>query len=370
MKKIIATLSILPVSILFAAGAPDNSVELDAGMMANVHIETVKSEAARRVLTATGKVQFNDDRVVHVIAPMPGQVTNFTLRVGDRVEKDQVIFSIKSREVASLVTDYFDSQHDHDLADKTLTMTKDLFEHQAASKVSLQQAENDLAKAKAHVARAEEALRVLGLDPKEIDTHGGLQALIPVHAPLGGIVIERNIATGQFVQGDSTSLLTLADPATVWVLADVFENDLHLIHPGQHAQLAAVAYPDRRFTATVERIGDRIDADSRTMKVRLLVSNSDLLLKPEMFITAALDLAGTSAGLTVPAQAMIVEGTRGYVFVQSGDRRFVKTLVTATPDGAGRLRITAGLKPGDRVVTDGALLVNFRQASQREEAGK
>jgi cobalt-zinc-cadmium efflux system membrane fusion protein len=371
VKRIITTSYILAMAIPLAlAAADDNGVDLDPGMMANVHVETVKSQVMRRVLTATGKVQFNDDHVVRVLAPMPGQVANFTLRTGDRVEKDQVIFSIRSREVASLVTDYLDGQRDQDLADKTWTMTKDLFDHQAASKISLQQAENDLAKAKAHVARAEEALRILGVEPKDVGTGGGLQALIPVRAPAGGIVIERNMTAGQFVQGDGTALLTIADPATVWVLADVFENDLHLIHPGQHATVTAVAYPDRRFSATVERIGDKIDADSRTMKVRLLVSNNDLLLKPEMFITAGLELAGTSAGLTIPAQAMIADGPRGYVFVQTGERHFVRRQVVAAPDGSGRLRVTEGIKAGERVVTDGALLVNFRQVNQKEEAGK
>jgi cobalt-zinc-cadmium efflux system membrane fusion protein len=106
------------------------------------------------------------------------------------------------------------------------------------------------------------------------------------------------------------------------------------------------------------------------MKVRLLVPNSDGLLKPEMFITAGFDLGGTAAGLTIPATAMLVEGTQSYAFLQTADRTFVKTPITATADGPGRLRVTAGLKAGDRVVTDGALLVNFRQANQKEEGDK
>lgn len=376
MRQIITKFFILPAAmavtaaLVCAAGNAGDSVQLDPSMMGNVHIETVKPETMHKILAATGKVQFNDDHVIHVLAPMPGQITNFHLRVGDRVEKDQVIFSIRSREVASLVTDYLDSERDQDLAEKTWNMTKDLYDHEAASRISLQQADNDLAKAKAHVARAVESLRVLGIDQKDVDAGHGMQALIPVHSAAGGIVIDRAVTEGQYVQGDGTALLTVADPATVWVLADIFENDLHLIHAGQHAQITAVAYPGKRFNATVERIGEKIDADSRTMKVRLLVPNSDGLLKPEMFITAGFDLGGTAAGLTIPATAMLVEGTQGYAFLQTADRTFVKTPITATPDGPGRLRVTSGLKAGDRVVTDGALLVNFRQANQKEEGDK
>src|SRR6185369_2284620 len=111
-------------------------------------------------LGGTGKVQFNDDRTVRILAPLPGQVVDFHLGVGDSIEKDQLLFSIKSHEVASLVTDYLESQRDLDLAQKTYNMNKDLFEHQAASRISFQQAESDLAKANTHVARGEEGLRV------------------------------------------------------------------------------------------------------------------------------------------------------------------------------------------------------------------
>ena len=148
--------------------------------------------ALHGLLTATGKVQFNEDRTARVLAPMPGQVVDLQLRVGDKVQKDQVLFSIKSREVAALVTDYHENQRDLDLAAKTHAMTKDLFEHQAASRIALQQAEGDLAKAQSHVARAEEALRVLGLDPEEVEKSGGLRSLVPVRTPIGSLLSVRS----------------------------------------------------------------------------------------------------------------------------------------------------------------------------------
>jgi cobalt-zinc-cadmium efflux system membrane fusion protein len=330
-------------------------------MLANVHVEEVRAQAMGRTLTATGKVQFNEDQTARVLAPLPGQVLDLKVRVGDPVMKDQVLFSIKSREVAALVTDYHESQRDEDLAEKTYNMTKDLFEHQAASRISLQQAEGDLAKAKAHVARAEEALHVVGLDPES-----GLRSVVPVLSPLSGSVIERTLTPGQFVQADSTPLLTIADLMTVWVLVDVFERDIHEVHVGQKVQVTAVAYPDRRFTARVERINDKVDPDSRTLKVRLLVLNPNLLLKPEMFISASLDLGGSATGLTVPAQASFTEGDKSYLFVATGDRQFERRQIVAAPDGAGRLRVVSGVTSGDRVVTDGALLLRLRQTQQKD----
>jgi membrane fusion protein, heavy metal efflux system len=343
------------------SAAKADTVEVDPNMMANIRIEQVREQTLHRQLTATGKVQFNEDHMARVLAPLPGQVVDLQVRVGDTVRKDQVLFSIKSREVAVLVTEYLESQRDLDLAEKTHTMTKDLFEHQAASRIAFRQAASDLEKAQSHVARAEEALHVLGLDPKEIDKTGGLRSLIPVLAPQSGNVIERTLTPGQFVQADSTALLTVADVATVWVLLDVFESDIHLVHPGDKVQVTATAYPDRPFNATVDRISDKVDPETRTLKVRLLVSNPGLLLKSEMFVAASLELSERTTGVTVPAKALLSEDDRSYIFVATGERRFERRLVSAIPDGSGRMRVTSGIRTGDRIVTDGALLLSFRQ---------
>ena len=360
-----------------AAAAPDpansaakkelpNDVELDPAMLANIHVETVRAESGRSNLSGTGKVQFNDDRTVRILAPLPGQVIDFHAGVGDSIEKDQVLFSIKSREVASLVSDYLQSQRDLDLAQKTYNMNKDLFEHQAASRISFQQAENDLAKANTQVARSEEGLRVLGIDPKQAVQDGGLRSLVPVRAPMSGTLIERNLTPGQYVQADSTALLTIADLSTVWVLVDVFERDIHLVHVGQKVQVVAAAYPDRRFPATVERISDKVDPDSRTLKVRLLVSNPKFLLKPEMFITSSLELSGGGAAISVPASAVFTEDGKSYVFAAINDRRFERRLIVAASDAEGRLRVTSGLRVGDRIVTDGAMLLDYRRKQNQD----
>jgi membrane fusion protein, heavy metal efflux system len=174
-------------------------------------------------------------------------------------------------------------------------------------------------------------------------------------------VIERTLTPGQFVQADSTALLTVADVATVWVLLDVFESDIHLVHPGDKVQVTATAYPDRPFNATVDRISDKVDPETRTLKVRLLVSNPGLLLKSEMFVAASLELSERTTGVTVPAKALLSEDDRSYIFVATGERRFERRLVSAIPDGSGRMRVTSGIRTGDRIVTDGALLLSFRQ---------
>jgi cobalt-zinc-cadmium efflux system membrane fusion protein len=184
---------------------------------------------------------------------------------------------------------------------------------------------------------------------------------------MGGTLIERNLTPGQYVQADSTALLTIADLSTVWVLVDVFERDIHLVRPGQKVQVVAAAYPDRRFTATVERISDKVDPDSRTLKVRLLVSNPEFLLKPEMFVTASLELSAGDTAMFVPAGAVFTEDGKSYVFAAINDRRFERRQVTAAPDAEGRLRVTSGLRAGERIVSDGAMLLDYRRKQQQQD---
>ena len=345
---------------------PDSSkgFTLDDKMLANIRTQEVRSQDLPMLLTTTGKVQFNEDRIARVLAPASGQVLSLHVKVGDPVKKGETLFYINSREAAAAITEHLESHKDLQLAEKTHAMTLDLFQHQAASVMALRQAESDLAKARAHVARTEESLRVLGLDVDRSERSERLDSRIPVRSPLGGTVIERRVTEGQFVQPDSNPLLVVADLSTVWVLADIFEHDLHLVSLGQKAEVSTVAYPDRRFMARVSRISDSLDPTTHTVKVRFLADNSTGQLKPEMFATVTLILSQATQVLTVPATAVFVEGERNYVFVLQSDHHLTRQQVNVVPDPSGRARVVGGLQAGDRVVSDGALLLQLEESKK------
>jgi cobalt-zinc-cadmium efflux system membrane fusion protein len=300
--------------------------------------------------------------MARILAPVSGQVARLDARVGDAVRARQVVLLIDSREVAAAIAEHLESHRDLDLAEKTYAMTRDLFDHQAASRIALEQAASELTKARGRVARTEESLRVLGLDPSEGEQK--LDPRIPVRAPLGGSVIERRVTEGQFVQPDGNALLVIADLASVWVVADVFERDLGRVHPGQRAEVATAAYPDARFIARVERLSDTVDPSSRTVKVRFLVENPSRRLKPEMFAHVTLVLGESARTLTVPARAVFSEGEASFVFVRDSGGRFSRRRVETVPDGPGRARVRSGLEMGERVVVDGALLLRLEQNKQ------
>jgi len=343
------------------ASTGESRLHLGEEQLVEIRVEELTMRIAGDVIRTTGTVEFNADRMARILTPVSGQVQELRLNVGDDVHRGDTLFVLSSREVASAIADHLASQKDLDFSEKTFAMTKDLFDHQAASRISLQQAENDLAKARAKVAQTAEMLRVLGFDESAIANSGALLSRVPVRASISGTITERTITNGQFVGAESTPLLTIADLSTVWVQADVFERDLHRIAAGQKADVTTAAYPDDRFSAEVARIGAVVDAQTRTAKLRFVVANPGLRLKPGMFTTATLQVSGGTPALTVPAKAVFVENGRSYAYVQTGFAEFTRRAVETIPGGGDRVRITRGLSAGDHIVTDGVLLLRARE---------
>jgi len=346
-----------------ASAERDPRVRLDEAQLGQIKIEELSARSSGDVIRTTGSVEFNGDRTARILAPVPGQVQALHVNVGDEVRQGETLFMLSSREVASSVADHVASHKDLDLSEKTFAMTKDLFEHGAASRISMQQAENELAKARAKVAQTEEVLRVLGFDEAALENPATLPSRIPIRSPISGTVIERTVTNGQFVGSESSPLLTLADLATVWVQADVFERDLHRIAAGQKADVTTAAYPDEHFSAQVARIGTIVDAQTRTAKMRFVVANPGFRLKPGMFTTATLQIPSQSSLLTAPAKAIFVENGRSYTYVQDGKDTFARREIDTLPAAGDRVRVARGLSAGERVVADGVLLLRALEAN-------
>jgi cobalt-zinc-cadmium efflux system membrane fusion protein len=352
-----------PVKGASAPSAVDRGrVHLSDAQLAKVHIEELSANAPGDVIRATGTVEFNGDHMAKLLAPVAGQVQRLAVNVGDTVRKSDVLYLLSSRDVAAAVADYETSQKDLEMAERTNAMTQDLFDHQAASRIALQQSENDLAKAHAKVQQTEENLAVLGVDAKAVDGRTLHSSTVPIHSPIDGTVIDRAVTEGQFVGTDATPLITIADLSSVWIQADIFERDLRHIAVGETADVTTAAYPSDRFVAHVSRIASVLDPQTRTAKVRFLVANAGERLKPGMFASIDLHLAEAASALTVPASAAFVENGESLVYVQVAPQEFARRSVDTAPTGANRLRVMKGLTAGDKVITDGVLLLRQLEA--------
>jgi cobalt-zinc-cadmium efflux system membrane fusion protein len=170
-------------------------------------------------------------------------------------------------------------------------------------------------------------------------------------------VVERNVLVGQEVRGDAAqALLTITDLSTVWVLADVYEQDLALVTTGAEVAVRVPAYPNETFTGKVLYVGDVVDATTRTVKVRCVVPNLDGRLKPEMFAKVDLHDDGTHPTLRVPDKAVLLDGDKSEVVLAVKGKFRLRTVHTG-PEVDGYIRILDGLEPGDVVVTEGALFI-------------
>jgi cobalt-zinc-cadmium efflux system membrane fusion protein len=340
----------------------DGAITVDPVMLSSLKVDTIADRETASTLTVAGKVQFDEDRVARVLVPLPGQVVGLRVKVGDAARKGETLCAISSRDAAIAIGDEIESRKDLELAEKNAAMTQDLFDHEAASKIALQQAQNDLAKARARAARTGEALRVLGLTGRDDLARGNAGwGRVPIVSPITGVVFERKITDGQFVQSDSTPILTIANLDAVWAIGDVFERDLRLVSKGQAATVTTAAYPGERFDGRVNHISEAIDPASRTAKVRVSVANPRERLKPEMFAAIELHLSEPARALAIPATALFTEEGHSYVYVEVGRARFARRAVDiANGDGPER-RVLSGLHAGDRIVVEGALLLRQEQ---------
>lgn len=261
-----------------------------------IHIEPVQTIVDAAMLRTSGKAAFNEERLSYVSSPLVGRVTEIRARPGEHVDAGQVLAVIDSPELGSASSEFIKARADLVLAQRNSALVRQLWEAKAMARKDVQRAEDELLKAKTEVRRARERLVSFGISETTLDRpldalH--VQSLLVLSAPIGGTVVERALTLGQIVGGDPAQrLYVLADLTALWVSADVYEKDLPLVHAGEEVSVHAAAWPRETFLGRIDYIGDTVDANSRTVKVRLAVANDRLLLKPEMFVTATIQAQG------------------------------------------------------------------------------
>jgi membrane fusion protein, heavy metal efflux system len=300
-------------------------------------------------LNVTGSVNPDISREIPVISIANGRVVDIRARLDDNVKKGDLMFSVQSPDVSSAVDTYHKAVNDELLARKTLDRAQDLYQHGAVPLSNLELAEDGENDAKADLTAADEQLKVLGVDKDHPSP------VVNVYAPISGVVIAQNItnasAAGVNLSGSATAF-TVADLSTVWILCDLYENDLSKIHLGQEAKIQLAAYPDQKLTGRVSDIGPILDPSIRTAKVRIEVPNPGIL-RLGMFVTATLVSRTATAHATVPTTAILHLHDQQWVFIPAGQGQFKRVQVSAgnTLPG-GQQEILSGVAPNQQVVKD------------------
>ena len=343
---------------------PSGTVELSEEFLRSgqVQIEPVLAAAEEVVVRTSGKVGFNEEHLSYVASPLAGRVVSIAAHPGEHVDAGQTLAVIDSPDLGAASSEFIKARADLLLAERNHKLAQDLLAAKAMANKDAQKAEDEYVKAKADLRRTRERLLSLGVPEEQIN--GPMDALhvrsqFNLTTPIAGTVVERTLTLGQIVGGDQPQrLFIISDLTTLWVTADIYEKDLPLIKPGEEVTVHAAAWPDDAFHGRIDYVGDTVDPNSRTIKVRLDVDNGQMRLKPEMFVTATVHTSGTASVLSVPMAAVHGEGSgQPYVFLGNDGNRFVRRAVTLGAKVNDRIAILDGLSPQDQVVTAGSILL-------------
>jgi cobalt-zinc-cadmium efflux system membrane fusion protein len=314
---------------------------------------TATEYAATTQLVATGVVSPDVSRTVPVISIATGRVLEIKARLGDAVKKGQLLMRVQSADIASAFSDYRKAVADEKLASVQLERAKLLYEKGAFSLNDYQTAEDVENKAQVDVETAAEHLRVLG---SPLDHPSGI---VDVYAPVSGVITDQQVTNAAGVAGlGGPNPFTISDLSYVWILCDVYENDLANVHVGETAEIRLNAYPDKIFRGEIANIGPILDPSLRTAKVRIEVANPGSM-KIGMFVTATFHGQNKEMHAAVPADAILHLHDREWVYVPAGDKSFRRVEVKSGEALPNKMQeIVSGVQPGQQVVRNALVLQN------------
>jgi membrane fusion protein, heavy metal efflux system len=340
-----------------AAGAPPAAQSTTTGDMSLVAVDkpdqfplvhAEQIEVPTR-LDVTGSVNPDIAREVPVISLASGRVVDIRARLDDNVKKGQLLLKVQSPDITNAFDTYLKASNDELLANKAYVRAKDLYAHGALSLGNLEQAEDTENDAKADLVAAEGQLDTLGVSKDHPSN------IVSIDAPISGVIIAQNVtnaaAAGVTFSGSSTAF-TIADLSVVWIICDVYENDIPKIQLGQAAQIRLNAYPGRVLTGHISDIGPVLDPNIRTAKIRIEVLNPGIL-KLGMFVTATFESKTKQNHAVVPASAVLHLHDRDWVFAPAGGNSFRRIEVRGGDMLPGeKQEVLTGVNPGQEVVAN------------------
>lgn len=316
-------------------------------------LATAAAHASASQLSATGAVSPDISRTVPVISIATGRVVEIHARLGDTVKKGQLLLRVQSADMSGAFSDYRKAVADEQLARTQWERSKLLYDKGAVSLNDLQVSQDMEDKAKVDVENTRERLRVLGGD---IDHP---TAIVDIRAPVSGVITDQQVTNAAGVAGlSSPNPFTISDLSNVWILCDVYENDLSGVHVGETAEIRLNAYPGKIFTGRISNVSPVLDPSLRTAKVRLEVRNPGLM-RVGMFVTATFHGQKKETRASVPASAILHLHDRDWIYVPGGDKKFRRVEVVAGSSLPNNMQeIVSGIQPGQQVVSNALVLQN------------
>ncbi len=370
----IAMMALVAVSLAGCSPKSDSNAEstdaagnitLTAAQRQNIHLYTVAVSKFHKTIETSGIVDFDNDHATSVLAPFSGPVSRLFVSQGQQVRKGEPLADVNSSDFAAAVGAYRKTLAAARAARRLADLDKDLLQHQGVSRREEEQAQSDAAGAESDRDAALQALVSLNVDPRTIK---GIQDGRPVarsqgtiRSPIAGTVVEKLITPGQLLAAGTTPCFTIANLSRVWVMAQVFGSDVDSVSLGDSAEVETGI--SRNLAGKVDNVAAEVDPNTRSVAVRVIVENPGDLLKKQMYVRVLIRSRAESSGLLVPVSAVLRDDENlPFVYVALSDGGFARQHVTIRSRTGDQYDISAGLKPGNRIVVDGGIFIQFMQS--------
>lgn len=325
------------------------SFSMSNKMLESTQVAITRSQNIKNELTFFGKITADNNKLVEVYPVVGGNVLKVYVGIGDYVSKGQILASIRSSEVAEFEKDLEDAKSDLAVAKNNYKAAKELFEGKLNTERDVLAAKSNLDKALFQLQRVETNFKIYNIKPG---------AIIEVHAPISGFIIQKNINQDMLLRNDkSDNIFDIAQINEVWAMANVSESEISQVKQGINAEVTTLSYPDKKYYGTVDKIYNIIDPESKAMKARVKLDNSDFQLKPDMRATIKMYYTEDKKMIAIPSSALVFSRSKNYVMVFK-DRNNIETrLVNVYRQVGDTSYINEGLKEGEKVMTTNQLLI-------------
>lgn len=346
------TLSLMAVTMLAACGKKEEKKEeskkyvLSDSMQHMITVDTIRYCNLQDEISLSGEVSFNENNVVKIFPRSSGQVLESRVSLGDHVSKGQVLATIRSADIAGNYSDLSSANADLAIAKRQMESQESLYKNGIASQREYTEAKQNYEKA---VAAKNKVESVLNINGGTKSSAGGQYQLV---SPIDGYIVEKKVASGSFIRSDmADNLFTISDLKNVWVYANVYAQDIPKVKEGYHVSVVALSYPDKTFDGTIDKVSEVLDPQSKALRVRVTLSNKDMLLKPEMFAKVIVNNEEGTKGICVPSSALIPQDAKNYVVVYKSKDDINIAEVNVLKIVGSKAYVSDGVTPGQVVVT-------------------
>jgi cobalt-zinc-cadmium efflux system membrane fusion protein len=300
-------------------------------------------------IALTGKISFNEDKVARVFPLAGGFVRELFVELGDRVKKGQILAIIRSPEIAGFNSEGIEAEAELRKAEKNAQVAEELFKTGNISEVELMNARKDLESAKAEQLRIKEVLDMYS---------AGKESIYPIKSPVSGVIVQKNIALSMELRTEDISpVFLIGNLDDVWVMANIYESDIQHIKEGYEAEITTISYPDKVFKGKIDKIFNLMDPESKTVKARVVLPNTNYELKPEMFAKVLIHYTEPVKKIAIPSNAVIFDKSRYFVMVYVSDTVIETREITIYKENQNITYLESGLKEGEQVMVKYQLLV-------------